>query len=209
MKLEMKKLIILTVTTVLCGVLLVACGGNGDSATNDSDTTDTLVGLWEDEYNGTLILLNDDGSGELIERGRYIRNSDHFSLEWSINQDVLTIDLDNGTTDIFDYTFEGNHLTLSSDGFEENFNRLEMGSILGSWSDDRSYSYTFNADGTGSAIMIDQGEVTVEFEWISKDGILTLTVEDVSLEIDYTLFGHVIRMQAIGDNHTYVLERTE
>ena len=40
---------------------------------------------------------------------------------------TLTMEFSDGTTETFEYAVDENHLTLSSDGFEEIFNRLGIG----------------------------------------------------------------------------------
>jgi len=176
----------------------------------DIDAGDTpFAGLWESEYEDYLFLFRADGTGSFVEVEPTVRNSDYQTIEWSVNDGMLTIEFDGDygfRTFVGVYEFEAGRLLLSNGG-NESFERIEVGDILGTWSDDRWYTYTFNADGTGTGIMLDE-DITLEFEWASNNnGVLTLSFDGINGEIEYTVLGNIIRMRAVGDRHTYILER--
>lgn len=188
----------------------------------DSAIVDTeLLGLWindYDEYEDMLILFRGDGSGmSMYVELDIVSDSRYWIFQWTIDNDTLIIEFDDGDIDHYEYTIYENVLTMADPDnfFDESFIRVEVGDIVGTWSDDMWYTYVFNADGTGRAYMLDDGEPyefeePLEFVWTSNNrGLLILTLVDMDVEIEYWLLGDILTMRLTDDFFSYILARVE
>ena len=217
---KMKKMVMMVLVVALLSMMLVACSSGNDTPEPTPQPVETetpseqeitneevsLAGLWKRYDEKMLILFRDDGSGTYVMLRAEERN--YYGLfEWSTEDGVLTIHFEDGELEVVEYKIDGGNLMVSDEFDEVSFTSLEIGSILGDWTDDTWYSYTFRADGTGASEALDIGW-EVELEWSSNNnGILTVHFEGITGEIEYTLLGDIIMMRAVGDHRAYILER--
>ena len=187
-------------------------------------TADDLVGLWRASsfpdvipYDFGLLLLNEDGTGiDFGGNASDITLSTPYFIDWAVAGDVLTfVYLEENTVVEMSYRFDGEELILEivEYGLRFEFYPIEMGSLYGEWTDHTWYTYIFNPDGSGQAIVYegeDDFEEVFDIEWISDDGMLHMELIDlpgVGLDVYYAVLGDILMMMVAGDVHVYILER--
>ena len=157
---------------------------------------ETLVGSWYWNINrGWKYHFFEDRTGVFIAPHLFVR------FDWTLVGNLLVMTDNTNYTRTWRYTITGSVLLLEN-AFEDmayffvrsdahrKINRALVG--VWYWNHGPSWTYTFNADGTGYFGFIDQ---LTKFEWTACDDMLLLFIDDRIEIIYYSISGTSLRLE--------------